>query len=258
MLDAVRLALTWMTVLPLGGSGSPDARAAGRAMTALPAVGLVCGLAATGVAHAAHALGAGATLSGVAGVAAVLALTRGMHVDALADTADGLGSYAPPARALEIMRSGSVGPMGAAVLVVVLLAEVAALGALAAAGAWAAPVAAFVLSRCLPVVQLRRGVPASSPTGFGALVAGSQSRVSVAAVGLLAAAAGAALAVTVSTVASWWAPAAGVVVGLAAYATAAGFARHAARRLGGISGDVLGATVEAGTAATLVAAVLLV
>lgn len=258
MVDAVRLALTWMTVLPFGGSGSPDARAAGRAMTALPVVGLVCGLAATGVAHGAHALGAGATLSGVAGVAAVLALTRAMHVDALADTADGLGSYAEPARAREIMRSGSVGPMGAAVLVVVLLAEVAALGALVDAGAWVAPVAAFVLSRCLPVAQLRRGVPAAAATIFGALVAGSQSRAAVTTTGLLAAMAGAALAVGTTAASAWWAPAAGAALGVAAYAAAAGFARHAVRRLGGISGDVLGATIEAGTAAALAAAVLLV
>src|SRR5699024_8174290 len=130
VLDAVRLSLTWMTVLPLGRTGIPGAGAAGRAMTALPVVGFVCGLLAT-----------------AAAVAVVVALTRGMHVDALADTADALGSYAGPERAREIMRSGSVGPMGTATLVLVLLAEVAALGALVEAGAWLAPVAALVLSR---------------------------------------------------------------------------------------------------------------
>ena len=255
MVAAVRLALSWMTVLPVGPAGVPDAAAAGRSMTALPVVGLVCGGAATAAAHGAHALGSGALLSGVVGVAAVLALTRGMHVDALADTADGLGSYAGPERALEIMRSGSVGPMGAAVLVLVLLAEVAALGTLVESGAWLAPVAAYVLSRCLPVVQLRRGVPSASATGFGALVAGSPSRPGVVAAGLVCAAAGAGLAG--AGFAGWWPPAVGAAVGLAAYLASAGFSRHAVRRLGGIGGDVLGATIEAGTAAALVAAVLL-
>lgn len=258
MFDAVRLSLSWMTVLPVGRAGVPDARSAGRAMTALPVVGLVCGLVATAVAHAAYALGAGVLLSGVAGVASVLALTRGMHIDALADTADALGSYAGPERAMEIMRSGSVGPMGAAVLVLVLLAEVAALGALVAGGAWLAPVAALVLARSLPVVQLRRGVPAASGSGFGALVAGSQSRVAVACAGLLAALAGAGLAGT----GAWsgdarWAPVAGAAVGLVGYTAAAGFARHTVRRFGGVNGDVLGAGIEAGTAAALGAAVLL-
>ncbi|MDV8001896.1 adenosylcobinamide-GDP ribazoletransferase [Rhodococcus sp. IEGM 1408] len=272
MLDAVRLSLSWMTVLPVGRPGIPDAAAAGRSMTAMPVVGLVCGTVATAAAHAAHALGAGPVISGVVGVTVVLALTRGMHVDALADTVDGLGSYAGPDRALEIMRSGSVGPMGAAALVLVLLAEVAALGTLVGSGAWLAPIAAFVLSRCLPVVQLRRGVPAASPSGFGALVAGSQSRAAVLAVGLVCAAAGAGLAGSGWSGAEWsgsgwsgaglsgalwWAPVAGAAVGIAAYCAAAGFARHAVRRLGGINGDVLGAGIELGAAAALVAAVLL-
>ena len=120
MVDAVRLALSWMTVLPVGGRGVPGRSEAGRAMTALPVVGLVCGVVATATAHGAYAVGAGSVIAGVVGIAAVLALTRAMHVDALADTADGLGSYAGPERALEIMRSGSVGPMGAAVLVLVV------------------------------------------------------------------------------------------------------------------------------------------
>lgn len=257
MLDAIRLSLSWMTVLPVGRPGVPDAATAGRSMTALPVVGLVCGAVATAAAHGMYALGAGAVISGVVGVAAVLALTRAMHVDALADTADGLGSYAGPERALEIMRSGSVGPMGTAVLVLVLLAEVAALGALVDSGAWLAPIAAFVLSRCLPVVQLRRGVPAASATGFGALVAGSQSRIAVVAAGLVCAVAGAGLAGAGWSVERWWVPVCGALVGLAGYTAAAGFARHVVRRLGGINGDVLGSVIEVGAAAALVTAVLL-
>lgn len=257
MLNAVRVSLSWMTVLPVGRTGVPDAAAAGRAMTALPVVGLVCGAVATAIAHGAHALGAGALLSGIAGIAAVLALTRGMHVDALADTADALGSYAGPERALEIMRSGSIGPIGAAVLAVTLLAEVAALGALVDSGAWLAPIAAFVLSRCLPVILLRRGVPAASPTGFGAMVAGSQSRAAVVAIGLLGVAAGAGLAGAGPWADQYWPWAVGAGVGVAALLATAAAGRHVVRRLGGINGDVLGASIETGTAAALVAAVLL-
>lgn len=258
MIEATRLALSWMTVLPVGRPGVPGSTIAGRAMTALPVVGLVCGLAATAAAHGAHALGAGVMLSGVVGVAVVTALTRAMHVDALADTADGLGSYADPGRALEIMRSGSVGPMGVAVVVLSLLAQVAALGSLVSAGAWTAPVAAFILSRSLPVVQLRRGVPAARQTGFGAVVAGSQSRLTVVSVGMLAAAAGAALAVSTTGVDNWWTPALGAVAGLAVYAAAGAFTRHTVHRFGGISGDVLGATIEVGATAALMLAVALV
>ena len=257
MLDAVRVSLSWMTVLPVGRTGVPDAATAGRAMTALPVVGLVCGTLATATAHGVHTLGAGALLSGVVGVAAVLAVTRGMHVDALADTADALGSYAGPERALQIMRSGSIGPMGAAVLALILLAEVAALGRLVDSGAWLAPIAAFVVSRCLPVALLRRGVPPASPTGFGAMVAGSQSRMAVAGVGLLTVVAGAGLAGAGPLPDHWWMPAVGAAVGPATFLATAAAGRHVVRRLGGINGDVLGAAIETGTATTLVAAVLL-
>ena len=257
MLEAVRLSFSWMTVLPVGNTGIPSSGAAGRSMTALPVVGLVCGLVATALAHGAYALGAGALLSGIVGIAAVLALTRGMHVDALADTVDGLGSYAGPGRALEIMRSGSIGPMGAAVLALTLLAEVAALGALVGSGTWLAPVSAFVLSRCLPIILLRRGVPAATNTGFGALVAGSQSRVAVVGAGLLCTTAGAGLAGTAAVHGRWWIAAGGAAIGLAAYLIAAGVTRHVVRRLGGVNGDILGAAIETGTAATLLAAVLL-
>lgn len=257
MIEAVRLALSWMTVLPVGRPGVPGERAAARAMTALPVVGLVCGVVAIALAHGAHALGAGAMLSGVIGVGALVVLTRGMHVDALADTADGLGSYAGADRALEIMRSGTIGPMGAAALVLVLVGQVAALGTLVDSGAWLAPIAAVVLSRCLPVVQLRRGIPAASRTGFGALVAGSQSRAALVTGGLACVVAGAALGGAPWTVEHWWAPVVGSVMGVATYAGAAAFSRHAVRRIGGINGDILGATIEIGTVAALVIAVFL-
>lgn len=257
MLEAVRLALSWMTVLPVGRTGVPDRAAAARAMSALPVVGLVCGVVATALAHGAQSLGAGALLSGVVGIGALVVLTRGMHVDALADTADGLGSYAGPERALEIMRSGTIGPMGATALVLVLVGQVAALGALVASGAWLAPAAAVLLSRTLPVVQLRRGVPAASPTGFGALVAGSQPRAVVVIGGLVCLVAGAALAGSTWVDGRWWAGAAGALVGAVAYVGAAAFSRHAVRRLGGVNGDILGATIELGTLTALAAAVVL-
>src|SRR5699024_12754788 len=94
-----------------------------------------------------------------------------------------------------------------------VLAEVAALGALVDSGAWLAPLAAFVISRSLPVVLLRRGVPAASPTGFGAMVAGSQSRLAVVGIGRLAGVAGAGVAGTGSLPEGWWRPIVGAARG---------------------------------------------
>jgi adenosylcobinamide-GDP ribazoletransferase len=231
----VRLAVTLLTVIPLPGAPLP----AGAAMTWAPAVGLALGGAAAGVLWAA-ARWTGPLLAAVLAVTALAALTGGLHLDGLADLADGLGRRRPAEQALAIMRRSDIGPFGVAALVLTLLIQVTALDRAQAAGrGTVAVIAAAVTARLAMTAACRRGVPAARPGGLGALVAGSvhPAVAAVLAVAALGAAAAFGLILVVAV-------AAGLAAGTA-------LAALAVRRLGGITGDVLGAVAEVAAAACL-------
>jgi adenosylcobinamide-GDP ribazoletransferase len=235
--DAVRLAVTTFSTLPVR-AGRVDRRAAGRAMALAPLVGALLGAVLGGVLLAGAALAPPLVAAGVT-VAVGALLTRGLHLDGLADTVDALGSYRRGAAALEIMKKPDVGPFGVAALVVVLLLQAAVLAELAGRSgpaALAAVVAATAAGRYGVAVACRRGVPAARPEGLGALVAGTVGPVALTA----GAVAVALLAVPSAPGRPWQGPLA--VAG--ALAVAVGLLRHAVRRFGGVTGDVLGATVE--------------
>src|SRR5690606_5652425 len=100
--------------------------------------------------------------------------------DGLADTFDGLGVYGPPERAREVMKTGGAGPFGVAAVVLAAGIQAGAFTALAAAGHWVAVLVAVTLGRVAVVAACRRGIDPAPDTRFGALVAGTQARGTVA------------------------------------------------------------------------------
>ena len=243
MSRGLQLAVSWLTILPVGTPVEVDRNIARQALYWAPLVGAVLGLLAAGLLTALHALGAPSLLAGLAGVTALAGLTRGMHLDGLADTADGLGCYGGPQRALDVMRDGATGPFGVVALVLVLSAQAAALGTLAETDRLIPVVLATVAGRAAFGWCARMGVPPARPAGLGALVADSQPpAVPVAwSTTLLA---GALVAVPGR---SWQGP---LAVGLAALAVLA-LSAHTRRRFGGVTGDVLGAAAELTTTVVL-------
>jgi cobalamin synthase len=238
-----------LTVLPVPARAAASTRGV---LPWAPLVGLVLGGIATGVA----VLGdrwisplAGAVL----GIAVLAVLTRGLHLDGLADTADGLGPLRGRERALQVMHQSDIGPFGVVTLVLTLLLQVACLATLLTAdGGWPALWTAVVVSR---LAMARTGLPRvamAEGSSLGRLVAGTVSAPWLVACGLV-------LVALVATGTGGDPASAGRLVGAAAAGLlAAELLHHRARaRLGGVTGDVMGAMGEVATTVVLLVAAVL-
>ncbi|MDX3458681.1 adenosylcobinamide-GDP ribazoletransferase [Streptomyces sp. ME02-8801-2C] len=249
-LDGLRFAFGTLTVLPV-----PVARwdrdAARGGMLWAPVAGLVVGGCAALAGLLLMFLGGGALLAAVASAAVPAVLTRGLHLDGLADTADGLGSGKPAEDALRVMKQSDIGPFGVLTLLFVLLTQVAAL-AQAYGDSWGRGALAAVVSATAARVALtlaaRTGVPAARPEGLGAAVAGTvpvRSALLVAVLVTVVAAGFGAFFGAFDIVRTAFAV-------IAACAAAERLLQHCRRRFDGVTGDVFGALAETAATAALV------
>ncbi|MFF5272511.1 adenosylcobinamide-GDP ribazoletransferase [Streptomyces sp. NPDC000133] len=246
----IRFAFGTLTVLPVRVTRW-DREAARAGMLCAPLAGLVVGLSAAVPGALLLLFGSGPLLAAVASAAVPAVLTRGLHLDGLADTADGLGSGKPAQDALRIMKQSDIGPFGVITLLFVLLAQVAVLHQLYGQG-WAygamAAVVAEVTARLALTLASRQGVPPARPEGLGAAVAGTVP---------LRAAAGAAAVVVAAcagagAVFGGYAPLHQGLAVLGGLALAQVLLRHCVRRFGGVTGDVFGAVAEVAATGALV------
>ncbi|MEU5545766.1 adenosylcobinamide-GDP ribazoletransferase [Streptomyces sioyaensis] len=252
--DALRFAFGTLTVLPVHVTRWDRAAARG-GMLCAPLAGLVVGLCAAAVGGALLLLGGSPLLAAVGTAAVPAVLTRGLHLDGLADTADGLGSGKPAEDALRIMKQSDIGPFGVLTLLFTLLAQVAALSGLYAEG-WArgaaAAAVAAVTARTALTLASRAGVPAARPEGLGAAVAGTvPARAALLCAALVAAGCAAAGAAFGPYGALRAALAALAGLGLGELVL-----RHCRRRFGGVTGDVFGALAESAGLTALLALAL--
>lgn len=246
--DGVRLAWGTLTAIPGPPPTKVETPEARVAMTAawvvvLPLT-LVCGIAGWGLAH----LGVPAAACGFLTVGALVWATRAIHADGLADTADGLGSGRNRDRSLEIMRQGDVGPMGAVALVLVYGAQAVLLGSvLAQPWGWAFGALALASGRLAVALGCASWVRPARADGLGQAmsrcVPGWALGASVG-VNLLAGVGLALLAGLFGSGVAWWSWPLAIALGAAASEL---LLLRANLRLGGITGDVLGALVEAAT-----------
>jgi adenosylcobinamide-GDP ribazoletransferase len=236
MLTPLRLAVGTLTVLPVGALPTIGPRAAGRAMLLAPLATIPLAAAAAAAGWVATLLALPAAVVGLLVVAALALGTRALHLDGLADTADGLGSGWDPERALTVMKRGDVGPMGVVALLVVLGLQAAGFAVLVVDLTGAATAGLLIcISRAALVLVCRRGVRAARPTGLGVVMAGTVAPGVAAVVWLLVL-----VATGLATDPAWVGSVTAALAGLVVLA----LVRHCVRRFGGVTGDVMGAAVE--------------
>lgn len=231
----LRIAASFVTILPVTSSKPSAAGAIARATWALPVAGLVVGLAGAAAYAIASKLGLPPGPSALLALATTALVTGALHEDGLADTADGLGGGRTRERKLEIMRDSRIGTYGVCALILSFGLRWSALAAIA--NPWA-----VALALCSAHAAARAGVPAfmslvppARPDGLSASV-GSPPGPSVA------------IAFALGTLCLALALGPGkALVGLILLSLAGlVLARLAIRQIGGQTGDILGAFEQTG------------
>ena len=226
---SIRAAVSFLTVLPVANAdGSPGARL-GRAY--FPAIGALVGLAA-GVVFAFAGAATTPFLGAAAAVATLCLLTGAIHLDGLADSADGLLGRGDVAHRLEVMRDPRLGSYGVTAIAAVLLLEVAAISSMSASRGLAALVIAGALSR-LAILAVIAFVPYVRASGLGVAAWDSRHRARDLAIGAVGAGLVGAL--------DW--KRALIALPFVALTTLL-LVVLARTRVGGATGDVCGATAE--------------
>jgi adenosylcobinamide-GDP ribazoletransferase len=245
MRDGWRLAIGTLTALPIPPPSVVDARVARWAVLLAPFAVAPLGLAVGAALWLAGHFGVQPLAAGLMAVGVLALGSRAFHIDGLADTADGLTASYDRERSLSVMKSGSVGPAGAAAIVVVLGLQAAGFGSLITD-----PLAAVILvclSRAVLALTCMAGIPAAEGDGlrmpFASCVPAPLATtywLGVAATGVLA-------------LGALDVPWRHTLVGFGvATLLVALLVRRATNRLGGVTGDIFGASIELVLAALLV------
>lgn len=214
----------FLTRIPVGGGSAP-----GRGVLWFPVIGAMVG-AFSGLSYWSAAAVTSQLVAASLAVGVAVAITGAFHEDGLADTFDGLSSIRSVERQLEIMRDSRLGTFGVTALVLVLVGRVAAVGALdtgvsaIALLAWLHAVAAAVV---LMVMVVSRPAKAAG--------SGAEYLADLRPFGLVVVSVATALVGGLVVGTDTWMVVAGAAIGPAAVAV------WAQRRIGGVTGDVLGA-----------------
>ncbi len=238
MLTSFLVALQFLSIVRIRRTLPFDDTTLGRAGAFFPAVGLLLG----GVVCAVDwmfSLLAAPTLTNVLVVVALAVLSRGLHLDGVADSADGLCGGTDVQRRLAIMKDSRIGTFGALALLLVVLVKLRALDLLVGEVRTLALLLSPMLGRWSCVLMAAAAPPARAD-GLGAMfIRGVRWRECALAGGFTL------------LVSSGFAGGASLAFCAAVTGAALGFTRYCTRRLGGVTGDTMGAVGEVSETAAL-------
>lgn len=243
MIRRLRIAMAFLTRIPISGDLTPGARDVAAATPFFPAVGALIGSLQVCVIAALSGLGASFELQAILSTIAVVLLAGGLHQDALADMVDGFGGGRTREDVLRIMKDPRIGAFGALAIVLALGARISALTVLVQfRGGWRWIIVAAALSRCSTCLGWLLPYAPRAKLGLGSAVT-DHARASdvLAGIGVGLCTAGLLLGWQAALLAIAWT---GGVFGHNAFVCQ--------RRLGGITGDTLGAATETAEVVLLV------
>jgi len=227
------IALQFLTIIPLPLQVRCDERDLGRSMALFPLVGLTLGLLLAGAQWLLEPL-LPASVSDLLLVALLALITGGLHLDGLADVCDGLAARGGRERFLEVMKDSRIGAVGAVGLLLVLALKYQALLAMAPEWKRGSLLLFPCVARCGQVL-LTVGARRARQDGLGAAFIGGAGAMQ------LAVALPMTLGISFLTL-SWQ----GVAAAAAVFSFAGLCRWYFQRRLGGITGDVIGCVSELG------------
>lgn len=231
-MQGFRFAMSFLTIFPVGLSQRVDDQVFGKSVKYFPVIGLIIGLLLAAVYIVASPRLSELATSAVI-VVGLLIITRAFHLDGLADTFDGLLGGRDKEHALAIMKDSRVGSFGVVAVVSVIALKIVLLASVSEELKVGAIIAFPIIGRWAASYAASTQPYARSGGGLGsAFIEGSSKR------GLLLS------SIVASAAAAVFLKAFFIVAFVAAFIFVIAFMRSVKKKIGGVTGDILGASIE--------------
>ncbi len=225
-------ALRFLSILPVPQSWTGQATELGSSLKFFPVVGLILGAIAAGCLWLLSFVLPQIVVAAIA-VVLMAVITRGLHLDGVADTADGFWSVSDRKRTLEIMKDSFIGAMGVIAIASVLLLKFACLSTLGEDLLWRGVLLMVLSGRCMMTLPISIFPYARKEGGLGKLFYETKTVFN------------ALWAVLFVLAAGWFiAGTAGIAAVVASVLVTIVFGLYCKSRIGGVTGDTIGATCE--------------